>query len=300
MFSYSLNPDSEKLITDKFPVSPPYKELYVYEIVEGDLKLKESHVQSQDKEIRDATLFDSNQRLRSWEYIKHIYPIRYLNKINKMIILNDGFGGKMIDLSANSVDRNDKEKWTMALDPEDMNVNINGTDSVDKDAVIYELGHLISIDSSQVNFDKELIASQGENYNKLFNQKQNECLTYLVSEGCLKEDSYIFKLYEKFWKGEVFDEFTRIQSIEDKEEFNLEIENFEKKYTDQFVTYIAALSPESDFAMLWTFYVYDYPVEGKVKEHKIRFISEFPELVKLKEEVLNNLKLLEKENGSFN
>lgn len=65
---------------------------------------------------------------------------------------------------------------------------------------------------------------------------------------------------------------------------------FYLKQQDSFVTDYAAESPEEDISESWTFFVLsDKPRPNSVREKKVLFFYQFPELVKRRKVIRSNL-----------
>ncbi len=68
------------------------------------------------------------------------------------------------------------------------------------------------------------------------------------------------------------------------------LDDFYYKYEDQFLTDYAVTHPAEDIAESFGFFVFAEKTTGdSIAEQKILFFYQFPELVKLRTEILNNL-----------
>ena len=68
------------------------------------------------------------------------------------------------------------------------------------------------------------------------------------------------------------------------------LDDFYKIYQDQFLTDYAATSPLEDIAESWAFFVLSpKPELNSIANEKILFFYEYPELVALRQEILDRL-----------
>jgi hypothetical protein len=117
----------------------------------------------------------------------------------------------------------------------------------------------------------------------------SSCTNYMSMDGCSKSDSYINAFYNAFW-ADIYDEWSSTVSTKDGEVNEDQVSNFYDKYSDQFVTDYAPTGPEEDIAESWTYFVFGpKPAGDTIAEQKILFFYDYPELVQLRQEVLNGL-----------
>ncbi len=127
--------------------------------------------------------------------------------------------------------------------------------------VIHEYAHIFSLNETQIKLD------------------YNNCSNYENEEGCTLSDSYMNLFYQQFWTA-IYDEYEAAYNSGDEDAFY-------DKYQDHFVTDYAATNPEEDLAEAFTFFVTsdNIPNGNKVKDKKVRFFQEFPEMVQLREQM---------------
>lgn len=115
-----------------------------------------------------------------------------------------------------------------------------------------------------------------------------------MQEGCTKADSYINKFYDSFWK-QIEKEWQEKQI-----ETNLEAQiQFFKEKHDQFVSEYGTTNVAEDIADTFTAFVLQDSKQVKegeeLKYKKMAFFYQFPELVKMRAEVLSGLYKISKE-----
>ncbi|HKJ37827.1 MAG TPA: hypothetical protein VJ972_03565, partial [Anaerolineales bacterium] len=77
---------------------------------------------------------------------------------------------------------------------------------------------------------------------------------------------------------------------EDDETYYEMLDDFYYKYEDQFISSYAATTLEEDIAESWSFFVLaPKPQPSSIANEKVLFFYDYPELVQLREEILNNL-----------
>lgn len=126
--------------------------------------------------------------------------------------------------------------------------------------VIHEYGHILSLDASQLN------------------PSESNCNNYNPGEGCAFETSYIDEFHERFWE-DIAAEHSQAEAQGDDA-----IYDFYLKYPDRFVSDYAATNPAEDFAEVFSHFVThsEIPTGGQIKDQKVRFLNEYPELVDLR------------------
>ena len=196
-----------------------------------------------------------------WELYINIIPkeIRGENIIS-FGTFNDG---KENTLAYVIQDELEYDKWILGIDYNDYE---NGDYNEFLSTIIHESAHILSLNKNQVDY---------ENY--------ENCNTYLIDEGCLKKNSYLFNFYDIFWKGEFFNEHNEIKDDEDS------LYEFYEYYSDEFVTEYAASDPLEDFAESFTYFILkSKKLEiAEIKDEKINFFYQYPELVEVRKSIKN-------------
>lgn len=149
------------------------------------------------------------------------------------------------DTSAASVWRSQNPyKWHM---------NLNAAYKDDKKdlvhTLVHEYGHVVTLSGNQVS------------------EVDGACPRLQLAEGCASQGSYIQKFYAKFWEpnGDNPDQQSKGDSSE-------------------FVSEYASSNLGEDMAESWAYFVLRAkPVGDEVREDKVRFFYDFPELVSLRD-----------------
>jgi hypothetical protein len=155
----------------------------------------------------------------------------------------------------------------------------------------HEYAHVLSLQNKQIETFSTLDKSNVEK--NLFDLEDVKCRpNYYNLEGCFKSESYISTFYKKFWIGELKSNFDNIQKIGDKNVFQDEMLKWSVKYKENFVSNNAFLSPEEDMAESFSLWVNntDATKLNTVQKEKILFFNEFPELLRVKTIINNELK----------
>ena len=255
--------------------------LVSYTVDDGELTdpipfdVPEEYLSDRDDRERHQTL---------WEYTKLVFASE-MSSVGTFMIMTDG-----VDETLASVYQmeTDPSLWTIAVDIVDSFNDDSALDTADLNhTMVHEFGHLLSLNSEQISVDIELIENQGDQ--DIFDQKKNQCETFFLQEGCTHGDAYINLFYTQFWPS-LIDEFNEIDEIEDDEERDDAKEDFYFEYQDQFVTDYAATNVTEDFAESWAAFVLnDLPETDQIKDEKVLFFYDYPELEQIRQEILENL-----------
>lgn len=122
----------------------------------------------------------------------------------------------------------------------------------------------------------------GLNVNQLSDALEGECGTLFHPEGCANAEAYILSFYNQFWK-------------------NKESPNTGSDFTDEqkkrFVTQYATTNHVEDLAESFTFFVFrERPTSTTlIRDQKIDFFYNYPEIVKVREDFRKNFSKYELE-----
>lgn len=132
----------------------------------------------------------------------------------------------------------------------------------------HEIGHLLTLNDSQISPFKK------------------QCNTYLSDFGCSKPSSYLNLFYGAFWKGEVEEDWRKVDPKNDKQ-----LEEFYDKHPNEFINSYAASNIYEDIAESWNAFIFNKGIKDTtpVYEEKINFFYQFPELVQMRAEILKNV-----------
>lgn len=240
--------------------------------------------EAQDAEVDSDLAIWQDDRAKHqelWKRFITLIPLSFRGDITVLEIYTDG---KEEGLAAVSQDTNDPEKWVLFLDIID--AYPNGTlDSKDFTySLIHEFGHILTLNRTQVDIDKELFsAATDDEYGLLFDRKANSCPRHFLMEGCTREGSYFNSFFQRFWIN-IHAEQLDIELIEDEDKYYDALDDFYIKYEDQFITDYAATNPGEDITESWTAFVLkEKPSGSSVSDQKVSFFYAYPELVKLRD-----------------
>ncbi|KEK24602.1 hypothetical protein [Bacillus gaemokensis] len=245
-------------------------------------KKRLNKVFADDKEAKEEIIKqheDKDYHETLWEIYRTLIPSKYRDNIKEFDIVTDGYDGIVAHVTPSM--ENPKE-WVLSLDTLDSGVNI---DEVMK-TLIHETAHVLTLSNKQIPVDKKYLKAFEDD--KDISSYQNKCKNLFLQEGCAKADSYINKFHESFWKP--IEQEWKERQIETNEE--AQIQFFKDKH-DQFVSEYGTTNVAEDIADTFTAFILQDSKKVKegteMKYKKIAFFYQFPELVKMRAEVLSGL-----------
>ncbi len=225
---------------------------------------------------------DINAQQAAWDLFVGLIPPEDRKMISEYRVFTDGPSNI---LAAVEQAPNDPAKWVIEVDEADLQ---NKKELVF--TLIHEYTHLLTLNANQVPPDVAIF-NNPDNQN-LFDQKVAACPTYFPDEGCSKPNSYINTFYNKFWVN-ILDEWRKIDALSTAENQNPyydKLHAFYQTHQDQFVDDYAATNTSEDMAETFAFYVLSpKPTGNSIRNQKILFFYDYPELVQLRSQILNNL-----------
>ena len=239
-------------------------EIGVWEIKEGTL-------------ITNDSLSYSSMAQDYFNTINNTLPKDLIDKyVVSLRLFTDGKDG---DLGGLNQMNESVYSWQFDLDTAD--VNIYSKDSIEildyTHTLIHEYGHLLTLNPSQIELTDDMI--------------QDDNKGYLTSEGYALKDSYLGIFVKQFWDDELLLEWDNIDNKKNENKRVKLLYEFYLSHRDNFVTDYAAESPEEDIAEAWTFFVLsDKPDTNTVKNQKVIFFYQFPELVEYRQKIRLNIK----------
>lgn len=112
-----------------------------------------------------------------------------------------------------------------------------------------------------------------------FDRKAPSCDTLDLFEGCAAEDSYLYQFYVAFWQG--YTDAVDVENTDPDDAWQ-----FYLAYEDHFVSDYAATNLGEDFAESFMTFVIEDSFDGPtVAAQKLRFFTQYPELVDLREHI---------------
>lgn len=209
------------------------------------------------KNVNPAWMNDDVKHQDIWEMVTTLIPTDKRRWITTFEIF-DG-GNELLGYVYNA--SQDLTSWNFALGidsayPDGQNLQTSG-DFIH--TIIHEYGHIMSLNDEQLN------------------PNSNSC-DYNPGEGCARSGSYIDGFYSRFW-ADIADEHNAI-SPDDYDE----LDEFYEKYKGRFVSDYAATNPAEDIAEVFSYFITQdsQPTGNEIKDEKVRYLYEFPELVDLR------------------
>ncbi len=214
-----------------------------------------------------------------WSYFARLIPGYSRTFLTEFSVLTDG---KNNLLAAVAQSENDPTHWRLEVDIADAQDYENLTFTL-----IHEYGHLLTLNEDQVSPSMAVFSNPHDP--AVRSHEAAMCTNFFPNEGCSKPDSYINQFYQRFWSDK-FSEWYEVETIQDEYLYYVRLNEFYEKYQDQFVTEYAATNPGEDIAESWAYFVLTPRPQGStIAEQKVLFFYEYPELVQLRHEILNNL-----------
>lgn len=238
----------------------------VYESVPDDLKDEQDDFAMQNQ---------------AWEIFTGLIPPQDREMVVQFNVFTDGFENT---LAAVDQRPEDPSQWILEIDIADLE---NREELMF--TMIHEYAHLLTLNASQVTPDQEIVADP--NNQELQNQKAAACPNYFTGIGCSYTDSYIHAFYNRFWL-DINGEWEKVNALQydagDLTAYYNGLHEFYKAHTDQFLDDYATTHPTEDIAEAFAYFVFSpRPGGHSVKEQKMAFFYEYPELVALREDILS-------------
>lgn len=214
-----------------------------------------------------------------WNYFVSIIPAEQRAPLSGFFIFTDGRDNH---LAAVSPEQTDPNQWVLHVDILDAESYYDLTYTL-----IHEQGHLLTLRSDQVTPSEAIFEHPSSD--RIYQQEVEACPQYFTGEGCSLPDSYINQFFTRFWPY-LYEEWEQIDLEEDEIARVHQLHNFYETYQDQFLTDYAATSPAEDIAESWTFFVLSpKPELTSIADEKVLFFYEYPELVELRAEILEQV-----------
>jgi hypothetical protein len=222
---------------------------------------------------------DRASQQKIWNYFAAIIPAEQRSVLSEFVIFSDG---KDNDLASVAQSTKDMNKWELDVDILDASNPQDLTDTL-----IHESGHLLSLNPSQVIPSKPVFDNPDSD--TIYQKEVDACPTYFPGEGCSKPDSYINKFYQRFWPR-IEKEWSKIDAIDNEDDYDAALEAFYEKYQDQFVSDYAPTDPTEDFAESFADFILKPKPEGNsIANQKVLFFYDFPEFVTLRTQIGSRL-----------
>ncbi|MBI4760703.1 MAG: hypothetical protein ACOYYF_08750 [Chloroflexota bacterium] len=211
-----------------------------------------------------------------WNYASSLLPPDQLKWISEFFIFTDGPDNTLAWVDNRDI--LDRAHWQLGIDIMD------AADPIDLTyTLVHEFAHLITLNTDQI--------PPVDSYST-WAQNPATCPQFSIPEGCTSPDSYLNLFYQRFW-SDVFDEwFETVEEVPvtSNEEYGKLVTDFYYRYEDLFVNDYAATNIREDMAESFMYFVLEEKPKGdRIFEQKIRFFYEFPELVSLRKQIIQNV-----------
>lgn len=232
--------------------------------VPGKLRRYQQDVATQDK---------------AWDLFTTLIPADQRTYVRQYQVITDGPGEI---LAAVEQTYDDPNSWILEIDIADIPYTRDFVFTL-----LHEFGHLLTLNPSQVPPDLQVFNHPDSNH--IFNQEAAACPRYFPGEGCSLSGSYINTFFDRYWTN-LYSEWKRIDGIENANRRQDRLDSFYRKYRDQFVDDYAVTDPTEDIAETWTFFILSpRPTGNTIRDQKVLFFYDYPELVRLRDQILANL-----------
>ncbi len=224
---------------------------------------------------------NSALQAEAWQLFADVIPAQNRDMIAKYRVFTDGADNTLAAVEQNP---EDITQWILDVDMAD----IENKDLL-LSTLVHEYAHVLTLSASQVIPDQEVV----DNWNDyaLLQKKAVACPDYFTDTGCSYSNSYINAFYNRFWL-DIADEWAKISAMQHESKDLVPYYNalyqFYLSHSDEFVDDYATTHPTEDIAESFTYFVFSpKPTGDSIKEQKIRFFYEYPELVELRASILD-------------
>lgn len=223
---------------------------------------------------------DFESHNKAWQLFAALLPSQDRGLVREFNVFTDGPEETLaaVDLTAP-----DSSFWKLEVDIADLD---------DRDelafTLIHEYGHLLTLNFTQIELDEEVIKDP-DNL-ELQEKSTASCPGYYTGLGCSLPESYIQEFHTRFWT-DIEAEWAVVDAMQYEEDASLEYYNalydFYQEHRDQFVSDYSVTHPTEDIAESFTHFIFSPKPHGdSIREQKVRFFYEYPELVRLREDIL--------------
>lgn len=266
--------ESSSLVT--FSGEQDINYLVVYSLDEDRLWSREDLIIPSDL---DQSLDSRASHEYVWDYFTSLIPVEERSFVTEFSILSDGSNNILAGVSPTY---NNPSEWTLKVDIVDAGDPYSLTY-----ILLHEFGHFLTLKPSQVPPDPRVFYNP-EN-EAIYEQAEAACPQYFTGEGCSNSGSYIDEFFNRFWSS-FYEEWQGVNEYRGESAYRDMLDDFYNIYKDQFLTNYAAAGPEEDIAESWVYFILSpKPELNSIANEKILFFYEYPELVALREQILNRL-----------
>ena len=254
------------------------EEIYLASYVVTGNELGRPFYDSVPNDLKDEQ--NDRERHRAiWEYFTRLIPLEQREFLSSYSIVTDGQGEV---LAAVGQTENNPEEWSLEVDILDSNNNYALTFTL-----LHEFAHLMTLNAGQV--PPSIPVFKNPDDDGIYQSEAAACQNYFPGEGCSNPDSYINRFFDRFWL-DLYAEWQDIDSEQDQDTYYNRLDDFYSTYREQFLSDYAPTSPAEDIAESFAFFVLSpKPAVNSIADEKILFFYEYPELIDLRRQIINQL-----------
>ncbi len=263
-------------------------DVITYQLENDELSTAEIH--SVDVEAYQFLQEDTELHQRIWTLFKQLIPNQYWEWFVLFELVTDDLDGSLASVRKTTSDAASNE-WILSVDVVDAEDAFTTESRELKNTLIHELGHVLTLSTDQVDWDNPGVPLDNESTDEDvadFYAYQEDCASgFLIDEGCLLEDSYMYLYVQQFWPEDIFQEHLDLILQYPPEEA---AERLYAAHEDDYVSEYAATNPVEDIAESWMVFVISDEINGsKVRDEKVNFFYRFEQLVAVRDYIRSNL-----------
>jgi len=215
-----------------------------------------------------------------WDTFITLIPLNARESIlAEYSLMTDGVGNGLAVVTQTSAD---PARWALSVDVADTKDKLYLTYTF-----IHEFAHLLTLGPDQVK--PSLAVFENPDDDHIYFAEAASCPDYFPGEGCSRPGSYINAFFAQFW-ADIHEEWQSLNLIENDRIYYEALDKFYDDHRDSFLTSYAVTNPEEDIAESFTFYILSpHPTGESIAEKKILFFYEYPELVGLREQIMDGI-----------
>jgi len=261
---------------DGSPIPVGEYELALYAVKAGDFKRTHTpEVPERLQGFQDDTVLHR----KIWDYIVEIVPESVLSLVTSFTIYTDGQ-----DIGTSMSAHYNPPYHYLNVDLFDL----GGTPAMTH-SLLHEAGHLVTINASQIKYMYDWPFNTSVDWES-FQLGQKECGYFFGSVRCAVPDSYLDLFHERFWTEHTYEIYSiNHASYYSQDVYPIATQLF-NDHPDEFLSLYAATDMREDVAVSFEQFVLGpKPSGSRIAEQKVLFFYEFPELVLLREQVIQNV-----------
>lgn len=202
-----------------------------------------------------------------WAFFSNLIPAEIRPQLVELELFADANDDTEAFVAA--INENDLSRWEIGFN---LTTVWNDAQEFQESRVAYnsihEFAHILTLNNDQINVGGS----------------ESTCENFFTGEGCSTQSSFINAFFNNYW-SDIYNESQSFE-IDDDDAFFA----FYDKYEDRFVSEYASTNPGEDIADSFTIFVLtDSPSSNQIKDQKVRFFYEYPELVELRTLIRSNM-----------